>query len=301
MHEGVQVERVHLSGRTRRWLLAEVCPGGRVVMVRHLPGGISSSVHAVYLRDAHGEPRRVVLRQWTRTAGGDTNPSITNEQAVLASLASTSVPAPRVLAASDDVDGHPSLVMSYVPGRMDLAPRDPDSWIRQIAAMLPVIHDAPVVGQRHRPSRRVIDSGVPPWSGRPDLWKEVGRVLTGPAPTAECFIHADYQHFNLLWDRGRLNAVVDWTMSGVGAPDRDVGHCRLNLAVLYSVEMAEQFRLAYQAEAGRQLEQWWDVHELACYSDQWPTFIPLQVAGRIPIDLAGMQERVEALLAIALR
>ena len=79
--------------------------------------------------------------------------------------------------------------------------------------------------------------------------------------------------------------------------DVDVGHCRLNLAVLFSAEVAERFRLMYEAEAGRQVEPWWDVHQLLAYGDDWPAFIPLQVAGRAPLDVPGMTGRVEKLLA----
>ena len=80
-----------------------------------------------------------------------------------------------------------------------------------------------------------------------------------------------------------------------------MGHCRLNLAVLYSANWAERFRLAYEAEAGRSTDPWWDLHELAAYGDDWPQFIPIQVGGRIPVDADGMTARVEELLESVLR
>jgi len=141
----------------------------------------------------------------------------------------------------------------------------------------------------------------PVWSKRTALWETAGRVLEGPAPSYECFIHGDYQHFNLLWTRGRLTGIVDWTRGGLGHPDRDVGHCRLNLAVLYSIDSAQRFTLAYEAEAGRRVEPWWDLHELLLYDDDWPRFIPVQVAHRAPLDIQGMNHRVEQLLANSLR
>ena len=125
-------------------------------------------------------------------------------------------------------------------------------------------------------------------------------VLETDAPDGDCFIHSDVQHFNLLWRRERLSGIVDWTSSGRGAPARAVGHCRLNLAVLFSVDWAERFRRAYEAEAGRRLSGWWDLHELALYSDGWQHFIPVQVGGRVPVDLEGMHDRVEELLASTL-
>jgi hypothetical protein len=93
---------------------------------------------------------------------------------------------------------------------------------------------------------------------------------------------------------------VDWSAACVAPPDIDVGHCRLNLAVLHSAEAAEQFRQAYEAETGRGVEPWWDIDRLLSYSDSWQDFIPVQVAGQVQVDVRGMTGRVEELLAIAL-
>jgi aminoglycoside phosphotransferase (APT) family kinase protein len=78
-----------------------------------------------------------------------------------------------------------------------------------------------------------------------------------------CFIHRDFQHFNFLWTRRRLTGVVDWGAASIGPPGVDLGHCRLNLAVLFSADWAEQLRLAYEAETGRSVDPWWDLHALA--------------------------------------
>jgi aminoglycoside phosphotransferase (APT) family kinase protein len=125
-------------------------------------------------------------------------------------------------------------------------------------------------------------------------------VTTMPPAGATVFAHGDYQHFNVLWSRGRLRAIVDWSGARIGSPDLDVGHCRLNLAVLFSADIAEAFRRAYEAEAGRRVDPWWDIHQLLSYDDSWQSFVPVQVAGRAPIDVGGITGRVEDLLAAAL-
>ncbi len=136
---------------------------------------------------------------------------------------------------------------------------------------------------------------------RPDVWAAAKDVVAAEPPQTEAVLtHGDYQHFNVLWSRGRLSALVDWSQAGIASPDLDVGHCRLNLAVLYSPEIAERFRRVYESEAGRQVEPWWDIHQLLAYGDDWQTFIPIQVAGRAPVDVRGMTGRVEELLVIAL-
>ena len=127
--------------------------------------------------------------------------------------------------------------------------------------------------------------------------------VRGPAPTHEVrFTHGDYQHFNFLWQRGRLTGVVDWVGACRGPADMDVGHCRLNLAVLYSAEMAADFLAAYEADAGRRVDPYWDIRcATAPAFEDWAAFIPIQVGGRARFDSAGMHRRVDDLLAAALR
>ena len=191
--------------------------------------------------------------------------------------------------------------MTRAPGRVWLTPDDLDAWIRQLATLLPSLH-ASAAGVSTRQPRDLDALTLPASARRPDVWTAAKRVIAmEPPSSAGVFVHGDYQHFNVLWSRGRLSALVDWSSSRIAPPDIDVGHCRLNLAVLYSAEIAERFRLAYESEAGRGVEPWWDVHQLLAYTDSWQDFIPVQVAGRAPVDVRGMTGRVEELLAMSLK
>jgi hypothetical protein len=73
----------------------------------------------------------------------------------------------------------------------------------------------------------------------------------------------------------------------------------LNLTVLFSAELAEQFRRAYEREAGRAVDPRWDITSLLSFSESWHSGIPRQVAGRTTVDQVGMNGRVEDLLAAA--
>lgn len=66
------------------------------------------------------------------------------------------------------------------------------------------------------------------------------------------------------------------------------------------VDRAERLRLAYQAEVGRAVDPWRDLYALTGYSEEWNRSIPVQVAGRVPVDTAGMTSRVEDLLEATL-
>ncbi len=221
---------------------------------------------------------------------------------MLRGLELTDIPAPRVLAA-DPIGastGVPALLMTRVRGRVDLAPADPKAWLRQISAMAVRIHALDVDAEPYEWEAR--DVPVPPWASRPADWRAAADVVRGPAPAHEVrFAHGDYQHFNFLWQRGRLTGVVDWVPAYRGPADADVAHCRLNLAVLYSADLAAKFLAAYEAEAGRRVDPYWDIRGVTAPARTDWAFIPLQIGNRARFDRVGMHRRVDDLLAAALR
>ena len=277
--------------------------GGRVVRADRLRGGITSSVHALSLELPGGARTSVVLRRWTDAASPDHADALARESRALRLLEPTPVPAPALLGLSEgaETDGTPALLMRRVPGRMDLSPRDPSGWVGQMAAALAEVQSLAFDFPVYEPMPRPVPDEDLPWWTTPAVWRAALEALQSPAPaTPRCFTHGDFQHYNLLWSRRRLTGVVDWVESAVSAPDHDVGHCRLNLTILFGWERAELFRQAYEAEAGRRCEPWWDLHRLTAYDPDWQRFIPIQVAGRIPVDVGGMTRRVEEGLAAAL-
>ena len=193
--------------------------------------------------------------------------ALATETTILPALERSDIPAPRLIGStSDAADAGPAVLMTRVPGRIDLMPHDRESWLRQMAQTLARIHALDIDAQ---PFESWLDRSrlsPPPDASRPDIWREaIALVGEERAPTHTCFIHRDYQHFNLLWSRERLTGVIDWVGASVGPPDVDVGHCRLNLTVLFSADVAERFRLMYEAEAGRKVDPWWDIQALLSF------------------------------------
>ncbi|WP_034263791.1 phosphotransferase family protein [Actinospica robiniae] len=276
--------------------------GARVLSSRRMPGGIVAAVHRLIVeREASGQRESVVLRQYEQRALGD----VEREAHVLRKVAEAGLPAPRLLAASAtgaETDGYPSILMSRLQGRPELTPAEPQSWLVQMADVAVRIHEAAIEVPGFEPWIDPSQLTVPTSATRPALWRTLARVLSeGESPYTPRFIHRDFQHFNLLWSRGKLTGVVDWGGATSGPSDIDVGHCRLNLAVLFGADWAERFRAAYEARAGRAVDPWWDLHALASYSDSWQQFIPVQVNGRARVDVAGMTARVEELVQVTLR
>jgi aminoglycoside phosphotransferase (APT) family kinase protein len=266
--------------------------GRRVVGTTRLYGGLTSDVDEVKLED--GE--LLVLRRYTSWKRGAAD-TVKNEAAVLTRLVPTDVSAPRLVAydASREI---PLVLMTRLPGGVWLTPPDFDSWLGQMARALVAIHavepDPTDPGEAATP----LHIDLPDWTTRRGLWKKATEILAqAPPKYVPVFVHNDYQHFNMLWSDGRMTGVVDWTMSGAGHRDHDVAHCRLNLAILFSTEVAERFRELYEAESGCRVDPVWDLRGLMGYDQDWKKFIPIQVAGRTTVDAAGMDDRVEGLIA----
>jgi aminoglycoside phosphotransferase (APT) family kinase protein len=317
----VDFRRRRPSSQTLDWV--ERAAGARVVAWRRMTGGIGSVVHRLTID--HGSYRDVLVMRQYEHAECDTAAMVRHEVATLRAVHDAGLPAPEQIAADADgreADGHPAILMTRLPGRLDVTPADPEGWLRQIAAMAVRIHDVQVAagpfearidaapfttigwGQRTR-SLIPISAGtpvIPASATRPAVWEAAFDILRQEAPEpATCFIHRDFQLFNLLWRRGQLTGVVDWTRSCTGPADFDLGHCRLNLAVLFGADWAERLRLAYEAEAGRLIDPWWDLYAVTAYSDEWRRFIPVMVAGRAPVDVDGMTGKVERLLDTIMR
>jgi aminoglycoside phosphotransferase (APT) family kinase protein len=306
----VDFQRRRPSAEAIAWVERALGGGARVVACRRLTGGVTAAVHRLTVATEGGR-QVVVLRQYEQAATDDPQARaqldqlVLREARVLDAVTAAKLPAPELLAASTnraETGGPPSILMTRLRGQVSLSPADPDSWLKQIALVAARIHDAPVAAP---PFERWLDPArltAPASSVRPGLWQAVKEVLRQDGGSGDaCFIHRDFQHFNFLWTRGRLTGVVDWGAAAIGPPGLDLGHCRLNLAVLFGADWAERLRRAYEAETGRSVDPWWDLHALASYSDYWQRFIPIQVDGRAPVDTDGMTARVEEVLAATLQ
>jgi aminoglycoside phosphotransferase (APT) family kinase protein len=274
-----------------------------VVAWRRMTGGITSAVHRLTI-EGGARRRFLVLRQYEQAAGQD-HSRLRREVDNLRGAHAQGLAVPEVVAFSphgQEAGGHPSILMTRLRGQVQLTPGDAGSWLGQVAATAAAIHNAKVRAPAFEAWIEP-DCLVPPSSAAdPGLWQAAYTVLRQPGGSqATCFIHRDFQHFNFLWARGRLTGVVDWGEASTGPPGIDVGHCRLNLAVLFGPDWAERFRQAYEAETGWRVDAWWDLHALASYGDAWRQFIPIQVAGRALVDTDGMTARVEELLRTTLR
>lgn len=281
--------------------------GSRVVGYRRLTGGVSSAVTRVTV-ERGGERTFVVLRQYP--AGLGLRGALEREIANLNVVAGSGLPVPDVVAADvagASTAGAPSLLMTRLPGHVQLAPPEPRSWLATIAELAVQLHSVDLPATTFQPwtDSWIAPLGrfhVPAGAQQPAVWKAAFAVMEeSPPKDRAVFLHGDFLPVNMLWSRGRITGLTDWNGVYRGSRAVDVGHCRRYLAALHSPEWSEHLRTLYESIAGVTLHPWWDLYALLHHDENQPTWIRGQVAGRRPVDVPGMTSRVEVAIAAALR
>ena len=172
------------------WVEQTLGRGARVVTTRPLSGGLTSLVHELIVV-RNGRRSRYVLRSWASDNEHEDwiLRTVAAEAAVLTALEPSDVPALRLVASTNDVAvGGPALLMTHVPGRMSLMPRDREHWLRQMAQMLARIHALDAPGAAFE---SWLDAGqlTPPAdASRGDIWREAfALVAEERKPIRTCF------------------------------------------------------------------------------------------------------------------
>jgi aminoglycoside phosphotransferase (APT) family kinase protein len=208
------------------WVEQTLGRGARVVGWKRLTGGLTSIVHRLTV-ERNGRREEYVLRWWVPDSEWEhwIARAVALETAVLTTLEGSDIPAPRVIGSTTDAAlAGPAVLMTRLPGKVHLMPRDRERWLRQMAQMLARIHALALDGKPFESWLDRSQLSPPPDASRADVWREaIALVAEARAPTRTCFLHRDYQHFNMLWSRERLTGVVDWSEACIGPPEVDVG------------------------------------------------------------------------------
>jgi aminoglycoside phosphotransferase (APT) family kinase protein len=308
-----RIARNGLPPAALRHLCSLITPGGRVVRVRPLRGGISSSVHLVILETAQGSREAVVVRRygdyWLKTDPA----ACEREFTLLTHLAKINFPAPRpvLLDAEGGPFGAPTVVMSRLPGKPSCTPRHLSDYLRQMAEQLAALHRLPLDGLDFLPDQRPMVQRV---LDRPLESDDPLQLAIGEAVRAEwadypdsddrrVLLHGDYWPGNLLWLRGRLVGVVDWEQPRLGEPMKDVASARGDLAVLYGPGAADAFTESYLAAGGLPLRhrRFWDLLISTWAVPEMPDWaVAYRVLGRPELTSAEATARIRAFAWAAL-
>jgi aminoglycoside phosphotransferase (APT) family kinase protein len=249
---------------TLGWALAAIGEGSKLIRAEVLKGGSSSAVYAVDFEDSQGRAHELVLRRFTDARWLAEEPDLAQHEGAALQVASqTGVPSPTLVALDWSRCDVPSVLMTRMPGSADLHPRHAEA----LADTLTQIHSVqePSLGWHYKPWFDVERLDIPDWTEHPHAWRVLhDRLRAGPPSTSVGFLHRDFHPGNILFQDGRISAVVDWVNACIGPLEVDVSHCRANLAVLHDLETADVFDRRYRAITNAQpADPYWDAAELA--------------------------------------
>jgi len=216
--------------------------------MHRLVGGGSADAYDVTLDRA---PGRVVVKVFRD--GDDTAPL---EWSRLKFAQRVTMPVPEPIAADLESTwfGRPAIVMSRLTGRPDVAPKDVDSWIGSLARALAELHETALDGAEGALTRPPLAETWRPPAGQHDslISRAVNAVTAHlPSLTSEhVFTHGDFNPSNVLWHRGRISGVVDWSAARLDARWSELAYCRDSVCLLLGPDIADRLADAYSDIVG---------------------------------------------------
>jgi aminoglycoside phosphotransferase (APT) family kinase protein len=239
------------------WVEDALGPDAWIVGMDGVSGQHLNAVHTVEAALGKAGVGMFVVKRFPGEPLDEQVRAVTREATNLELLVPTAVPAPRLVAAdpTGEEAGEPTLLMAWLPGAVVLDPPAVETWLRGMAQLLPPVHEVVVpIGVDVRPFsvyNDVDELDVPIWSSDPALWSFVLETAARPAPeSSRSFIHRDFHPGNVLWAGGATSGLIDWEPASIGPSAMDLAHCRLNLARLFDVAVADAFLATHTALTG---------------------------------------------------
>jgi aminoglycoside phosphotransferase (APT) family kinase protein len=287
------------SEETIHALLQEMAPGSTLQAVGALPGSYSNFTHLIDARSADGSDFRIVVRRYQVFGNYDRGEKARREFKTFKLLQRNGIPSPQPLYLDERgaVLGIPGIVTSYVPGTQIESPSDPMTWARALASMLAKIHAVPcdietadfLLDADAEATWFLRSNTVPEYmETHPDgaaVWHIARDLLPKLQPVQPTLVHIDYWSGNVLWDQGRITAVIDWEEAAYGDPAIDVAYCRMDIFLRGLDHVADEFLDTYERDRGQRVENlgFWELAAAArpmFHSQGWITESPAKEAFR---------------------
>jgi aminoglycoside phosphotransferase (APT) family kinase protein len=235
--------------------VAELEPGGQLVGVFELTGGVSANVLGLDIVTSAGCRRRVVFRQHRSADFKQHGQHVTvTEYGVLAALhrKGLAVPEPYLYDDSGALTA-PYLIIEWVDGSTELAPEDLPAALDQMAEFLVGLHSLDPSSLPLPELEPIEDPAAAVVAYLPS--SEVGdhaRAILGSGSLRRSenrcvLLHGDYWPGNVMWQDGHLVAVLDWEDARLGDPLADLATARVELLCRHGDEAMERFTNQYLA------------------------------------------------------
>lgn len=256
-----------MNAEARAWLAAHGIPAPRAV--RQLATATTAELYAV---------DDLVLRWYATGTFLDVEPdALAREVAALTALAETPVPAPRLVAWSEDP---PALLMTRLPGEHGLDARGPGA-VQDLLDTIHAVKPGGIARWTYRGYHEGRDLPAPRWWRDRAIWDRAVRwSADGPPAIAPVVIHRDFHPGNILWT-DEISGVVDWGNACLGPAAFDLGHYRVNVASLVGPGVADRVfpgDPAWDIEAGL---GYLDPEDVDGWVGPWPHLSPSVARDRL--------------------
>lgn len=226
----------------------------------------------------------LVLRWYGTGTFLDVEPeAVAREVAALTALADTRVPAPRLVAWSDEP---PAVLMTRVPGEHALDAREPGA-VRDVLDAIHAVEPIGLARWAYRGYHEGRDLPAPRWWRDRAIWDRAVRVSShGPPAVDPVFIHRDFHPGNVIWTPARISGVVDWGNACLGPAPFDLAHYRVNIASLLGPDVADR---AFPGDPAWDIEAilgYLDPNDLDGWVGPWPHVSPPTARDRLERFLA---------------
>jgi aminoglycoside phosphotransferase (APT) family kinase protein len=224
-------------------------------------------MHALSIERADGSRWKVTLRRLRPHDDADEPRGLERECELLRLLERVGISAPRpiYLDSAGEHFGAPASVLSFIPGKLNVAEKNTGPWTDALAATLLSIHaitlETTNLSILKRTDNRARIDDIASDVRDDSLANEVLEVLRAHCdriePLPDTLVHNDYWAGNTIWQRGRITGVIDWLHARVGDPRNDVSECRGALVFDHDEDVANEFLAAYERRLGRVLPDLW--------------------------------------------
>jgi aminoglycoside phosphotransferase (APT) family kinase protein len=301
------VTRTKLADPILAWATRVVGPDATVVVVKGLREGGNPWLLRI-VRDGHTS--EAVLK----TADPDAAVCFATEVAAVGLAEEHRIPAPRIVALDDcgNGTGIRAVLETAVPGRSAIPTEPTPQRLRVLGATAAalfavVVEPTADLPPRTRPisasdfvqeRRQGTDHTTP-------LLEAAGEYVARlPVPPGrQVLVHGDLWQGNMLWQGDTLTGIVDWDMAGVGHNGIDLSSVRLDAALMFGPEAADEVLAGWEAATGEQAPDlaYWDAVTALNMPGDMAVFAPaIHDQDRRDLTVATLNQRRDAFLGDAL-
>lgn len=236
-------------------LVERLDPQSTLLRVWPLTGGVSAQVTAFQFARADRQPQTMLVRRHG-VRDRQRNPQIAADEFKLLQFlqgAGIAAPAPTYLDQAGEFFATPCLVMEFIEGESDFAPTDLAAYFHQAATHLAAIHRIAGAQQdlaflpRHTKGFGKRPATLDESLAEGEIRNALEALWPVPQVNPSVLLHGDFWPGNLLWQAGRLAAVIDWEDAAVGDPLADLGNTRLEMLWAFGRDAMTEFTHIYRS------------------------------------------------------